>query len=143
MALFDWLRSHETLAAWLFGLSLDRFVASLVVIPLLIARMRPDYFVGPDAGHSRFRERHWLIAGAVLVLKNLLGIVLLLAGIAMLVLPGQGLITMFMGLSLLSFPGKRQLELRIMRQQHVRAAVGWIRGKAGRPPLQMPEGPSR
>ncbi len=139
MAWFDWFRSQEHLIAWLFGLSMILFVASLVLIPLLIARMRADYFVGAAAGQSRFRQRHWLLGGTMLVLKNLLGVVLLLAGIAMLVLPGQGLITMFMGLSLLNFPGKRQLELRIIRQRHVRSAFDWIRSKAGRPPLQMPE----
>lgn len=138
MAILDWLRSNETLIGWLVFSSVVMFTASLLIIPILIAKMRPDYFTGPNAGHTLYSEQHWLIAGIGLVIKNLVGGMLLLAGIAMLVLPGQGLITMFMGITLLNFPGKRNLELRIMRQKHVRAGVDWIRRRAGSPPLQMP-----
>lgn len=138
MAIFDWLRSNDTLLGWLVISSVVMFVASLLIMPVLIAKMRPDYFTGPHAGHSVFSKRHWLIASIGLVMKNLLGAILLLAGIAMLVLPGQGLITIFMGITLLNFPGKQNLELRIMRQRHLRAGIDWIRRRAGSPPLQMP-----
>ena len=70
--------------------------------------------------------------------KNVLGVVLLLAGILMMVLPGQGIITILVALSLLDFPGRRQLETRLVRQPKVRQAINWIRARAGRPPIQPP-----
>ena len=81
---------------------------------------------------------HPTIRLGVLVLKNLLGVILVLVGIAMLVLPGQGIITIIVGISLLNFPGKRKLELRIFRQRRVMRAVSWIRAKANRQPLIIP-----
>ena len=72
-------------------------------------------------------------------MKNVLGLILLAAGLAMMVLPGQGIITILIALTLLNFPGRRKLELRIIRQRHVRNAVDWIRRRAGSPPLVIPE----
>jgi hypothetical protein len=79
-----------------------------------------------------------VIRTGFLALKNLIGLILVLAGIAMFVLPGQGIITVIVGISLLNFPGKRKLELRIFRQRRVLRAVSWIRKRANRPPLIMP-----
>ena len=61
----------------------------------------------------------------LLAVKNLLGLVLLAAGLAMMVLPGQGIITILIALTLLNFPGRRRLELYLIRQRHVRGAVDW------------------
>ena len=62
----------------------------------------------------------------------------MLAGIAMLALPGQGILTILVGITLLNFPGKRRLELRIVRQRRVLRAINWMRAKAKRPPLVLP-----
>ena len=35
---------------WSFGLSLAFFVGSLIAMPILLARLRADYFARPDAG---------------------------------------------------------------------------------------------
>ena len=88
---------------WLFGISLLLFVATLGAIPVVIARMRADYFVRPDAPDDggRYPVARW----ALLALKNLLGLILLPAGLAMLILPGQGIITVLVALTLLNFPG--------------------------------------
>jgi hypothetical protein len=73
------------------------------------------------------------------VVKNLVGIVFLLAGLAMLVLPGQGALTIVVGLTLLDLPGKRGMALKIVRQRHVLVAINWIRSRARRPPLILPD----
>jgi hypothetical protein len=74
----------------------------------------------------------------VLVVKNVLGLVFVLAGVAMLVLPGQGILTILIGLSLMNFPGKRTLERRFVQQPMVLQAINWMRRKAGQPPLTVP-----
>lgn len=68
-------------------------------------------------------------------LKILFGICLLLAGIAMLVLPGQGLITIVVGLSLLPFPGKDALEQKLLSLKSVQSSLNWIRKKANKAPF--------
>lgn len=134
----EWIQSHDTLLAWTFALSLLFFVGSLIVIPVLIARIRTDYFVAPAGRTDNWRARYPLAHLIVRAARNVLGVVLLLAGIVMMVLPGQGIITILVALSLLDFPGKRQLETRLVRQPKVSQAINWIRKRAGRPPIQPP-----
>jgi hypothetical protein len=136
--MLNWIRFNPAQAGWWFGLSLALFVGSLVAMPVIIARMRPDYFVSAKPTKESWTGRHPAIRICFLVLKNLIGVILVLAGIAMLVLPGQGIITIIVGISLLNFPGKRKLELRVFRQRRVMRAVSWIRAKANREPLIIP-----
>ena len=124
---------------WTFGLSLAVFIGSLVTMPMLLARLRADYFTRPDPTSGGWLRRHPVARIVLLAVKNLLGLVLLAAGLAMMVLPGQGIITILIALTLLNFPGRRRLELRLIRQRHVRSAVDWIRRRAGSPPLIIPE----
>jgi len=137
--MMDWIRAHPAILGWSFGLSILLFVGSLVVMPILIARMSSTYFVSRELPEESWRRRHSIIRFTVLILKNVVGAILLLAGLVMLILPGQGVITILVGTSLLNFPGKRRLELLIVRQPTVLRAIQWIRAKAGRPPLILPE----
>ena len=118
-------------------------VVSLVTMPVLLARMPANYFISASRDEHMWLGRHPAARMTARLLKNALGVVLLLAGLAMLVLPGQGVITMLVALSLLEFPGKRRLELWLVRQPLVQSAVNWIREKAGRPPLDIPGSSSR
>jgi hypothetical protein len=141
----DWIAANETLIHWLLGLSALTFVGGLVLMPILVARMRADYFVTREPSAETFAGRHPLLRWTILILKNVVGGVLVLAGIAMSLplFPGQGLITILIGFSLLNFRGKRRLELAIVRQPPVLRAIQWMRARANRPPLEMPDGPER
>ncbi|MGI9303339.1 MAG: PGPGW domain-containing protein [Gammaproteobacteria bacterium] len=136
-AFFDWISANETAAWWFGAISMLTFVGTLVAIPLLVARIPSDYFVRrkqhlkPDDGHPALR----LIG---LTVKNVAGAIFVLAGVAMLVLPGQGIITILIGLMLMNFPGKIALELWIIKQAPVLKAINWMRGKAGKPALEIP-----
>ena len=70
-----------------------------------------------------------------LVLKNIIGVIFILAGLAMLVLPGQGVLTILLGIMLMNFPGKSALELHIVQQPTVLRAINWMRQRAHRPAL--------
>jgi hypothetical protein len=109
-----------------------------VVIFVLIARMSPDYFVSRRPVAGSWRIRHPAVRFLFRALKNLLGAVFILAGLAMLVLPGQGALTVLVGLTLLDLPGKRRMALRIVRQRHVLRAINWVRSRARRDPLILP-----
>jgi len=110
------------------------FVGSLIVIPILLVRLPVDYF-------DERQPRVWLqgypsvIRVTTFVLKNLVGAVFVLAGIAMLVLPGQGILTILIGLSIVDFPGKHRLERSLLGRPTVLHAINTIRAKFGKPPL--------
>ena len=131
----DWLLPPDVL--WpLFVLSIVSFVGSLIAIPLILIRLNPNYF---DARHPQhwFQDHHPVLRAIALGLKNLIGIVFILAGLAMLVLPGQGLLTLLIGISLTDFPGKRTLERKIVSQPKVLHAINALRQRFGRPPLSL------
>lgn len=136
---FRWVGEHPDALAWAFGVSLMLFVGSFILIPVLIARMRRDYFVAPDPDEDTWLGQHRVARATARVVKNVLGGALLVAGIAMMVLPGQGVITVLVALSLLEFPGKRALELRLIRQPQVNRVINWIRARSGRLPLLIPD----
>jgi hypothetical protein len=110
--------------------SLFAFLATAVLVPLALARMPADYLVRPAAVRH---DQPFLVA-----LKNLAGVVLVLLGIAMLVLPGQGILTLLLGLSLVDFPGRRRVERVVMTRPAILKAINALRRRAGRPPLEIP-----
>lgn len=135
----DWWNTNQTLLWWVLSTSAVMFVGGLILMPILLVRMGSDHFLRRRPPGESWRGRHPVFRLLFLAAKNTVGLILLLAGLAMLVLPGQGLITILVGISLLNFPGKRRLELRIVRQPAVLRAINWIRAKAGRPALELPE----
>ncbi len=134
-----WAREYQAWLAWSAALSLIFAIASLLLVPYVVVRIPEDYFVGERRHQSRFHRLHPVLYLLVLTLKNLLGLMLLLAGILMLVLPGQGLLTMVIGLMLLDFPGKYRLERWFLSRPGVLAGVNWIRRRAGCPELVVPD----
>lgn len=134
--LIDWFQANDTVLWWLGGFSVVTFVGTLVAVPIMVIRIPFDYFSQPER-QTTLLFRYGLILGmSLLVLKNLLGAVLLLAGIAMLVLPGQGLLTIFVSLTLLNFPGKYRLERWVISQGMVFRSINWIRQRRGYRPLE-------
>jgi len=134
-----WLQTHELLLGWLSVVSAIMFVGSLIAIPWLVMRIPADYFLRQRHYADRWRPRHPLLRVIVLTLKNLAGVALVAAGVAMLVLPGQGILTILVGLLFLDFPGKFALERRMAEQPPVLRAMNWMRSRAGRPPLRLTE----
>ncbi|MBI4953193.1 MAG: hypothetical protein HY908_14265 [Myxococcales bacterium] len=110
-------------------------VSSAVVVAVLVL-VAPDHFVRPPIGLGG-HIRSWPARVAYVVGKNLLGCVLVSAGVLMSLpgVPGQGILTILVGVVLLDIPGTRRLELRVLRQPRVRRAVDALRARFGRPPL--------
>jgi hypothetical protein len=73
----------------------------------------------------------------LLIGRNLLGYVFIVAGILMLVTPGQGMLTILIGLTLVNFPRKYRLERWIVSRRPVLRSVNWLRRRAGCPPLSL------
>jgi len=114
--------------------SVIAFVGTLIAIPAILIRLPPDYF--KNHHHKPwFANHHPVIRILGLVIKNIAGIIFLLAGIAMLVLPGQGLLTMLLGFLFIDFPGKHRLEQKLIQHPQVLKAINALREKANKPPF--------
>lgn len=140
----EWLqRAWTALAGFLLApgtlvgltvLSIVTCVVSLWCASWALRRLPVDYLLIDPGQMPR--------SGLLQLLRNAVGLILLLLGVAMLVLPGQGLLTMLAALSLMDFRGKRRLECRLMLQPRVFAAINRFRLRSGQPRLLSP-GPSR
>jgi hypothetical protein len=123
------LHHLEPLLQVLASLSLFTFCISLLVIPLLVARLPKDFFTPGRSSQSRIHSATYLPQILVLAARNILGLILLAAGIAMLFLPGQGVVTIVIGLTVMSFPYKQRLLCTLTRPQTVRKSLDWVRRK--------------
>lgn len=133
--MLQWIQSHESLLWWLAGASVVMLVGSVLLLPVLVVRMPADYF-HHRRRHGWLARRHPAVRIGLLIVKNIVGAVLLLAGAAMLVLPGQGILCMLIGLTLMDYPGKFRLERWIIGRKAVRNTINWMRRRAGRAPLR-------
>ncbi len=131
------MRSHQGIVWTFVGASVVIFVASVLVMPALVARIQADYFAHDVRPPSRWAGQHPLIRLALLIGKNVLGCVFVLAGLAMLVLPGQGLLTLLVGFLLLDFPGKYKFEKWLVRRRYISRPINWLRRRAGRERLRV------
>jgi hypothetical protein len=137
--ILEWVHIHETAFLWIGTLSIATFVGTLIIIPILIVRIPADYFKRKKQKTDHSHRQYLFIRILVLALKNLLGLIFIIAGLAMLLLPGQGFITILIGIMMLNFPGKFALQLRIVQRPTVLRAINWVRTKADRPALEVPK----
>ncbi len=137
--MWEWAQENQTLLWWLGIGSAITFVGSLLAVPWLAAKIPADYFNRHRRPPSKLAVQHPALRLTLAILRNLLGVLILLAGIAMLFLPGQGLLTILFGLMLINFPGKYRLEQWAIRQPAIFKAINWMRAKARREPLERPD----
>lgn len=120
------------------GISIAMFLASVILVPVFIRILPEDYFMK----RKIWTKPSWVpmpLHVLYLVAKNVVGVVLIVLGLAMLVLPGQGLLTIIVGVILTDIPGERQAFLFICRRTPVLKAMNWLREKKGKRPFMIPE----
>jgi hypothetical protein len=104
-------------------------IALVALCPFVLLRLPADHFVQP--------RRH--CSTAARVGRFLLGLVLVLLGIAMLVLPGQGVVAIAVGASLLGLPVERAIGRFMLHRPGVASMLNKLRVRAGRPPFTFAE----
>ena len=67
------------------------------------------------------------------ILRNLLGLLLVLGGVLMLFLPGQGILTIVIGLLMIDTPKKRAFQAWVLAWKPVNRGINWMRRKAHQP----------
>lgn len=138
LLILEWFKAHSTLL-WVFSaISIIVFFATLAIIPYFIVRIPEDYLIRRRRRAEKPFAQKPKMRLFYLILKNLLGIIFVLAGLIMFVIPGQGVITMLIGIMLMNFPGKRTLATTIVRQPTIFKSINWTRAKALCPPLILP-----
>jgi hypothetical protein len=133
--MMQWIQSQDAAFWWLLGSSVAFFVLTLVGAPVFAVQIPPDYFAKGKRPQPSWKKLPPVLRPIIKVGKNLLGALLVIAGVAMLVLPGQGVFAILAGIMLLDFPGKRRLVQRIVSQPAVLTSINRLRKRYGRPPL--------
>ena len=114
------------------------FFASIGLVWLIIVRLPVDYLVSEHSILKRKFADKRVLRGILVVIKNVLGLLLVGAGLVMLITPGQGILSLLIGLSMLDIPGKQTLVNRILGNRRVIRTINRIRAQASRQPLELP-----
>lgn len=135
--MIDWLQSQDATFWWLTASSIVFLIVSLIAAPVIAVRIPADYF----AKGKRHKQLGAGMSPGVRLLikigKNVVGAILIVAGVVMLILPGQGVFAILLGLMLVDFPGKRRLVRWIVSRPSVLRSINKLRRRHHRPPLVM------
>lgn len=126
--MLDWLRENPKILVAAGG-SVVMLLVSVVLVGVVLVRIPDDYFEHEKPGKERSRGMR--------LVTNIGGWVLILAGLAMLALPGQGFLVILMGVMLVDFPGKFRVQRWIMSRKAVLGTANKLRKRFGKPPLKV------
>ena len=137
--MWEWLSEFWVSLTWsrIFfgaGLFVVSAVVSVVMVGIVMLRIPPNYF-SSHYQQDFLPNSSWITRWGAVVAKNVIGLLLVIAGIIMLVGPGQGILTILIGLILMDIPGKRPLEARLIKRPPILAAVNNFRARYNKPPL--------
>lgn len=130
----EWLEQYGALLGWIGFLSLVTGIASAVLVPWWIVRLPADYLNRAHHEYTPLKGRGPLKALLALG-KNLLGLLLIAAGVVMLFLPGQGLLAIFIGILVIECPGKHRMVRWVGTRPAIWHSANWLRKRAGKPPF--------
>jgi hypothetical protein len=120
------------------GLFLGSLALSFAAIAIVMVKIPANYF---SSHYKRdfLPGSSFVVRWGAVIAKNILGVFLILLGIALSLpgVPGQGILTILLGLIMLDIPGKRPLEARITKRPAVLAAINKLRAKYNKPPLEL------
>ena len=135
-ALIVWFSNHPGILITLGVSSVFIFILSIAGISWFVAKIPDDYFLSTKRQRTKWGQEKPILRLLFLLVKNIVGIFLIFAGLLMIILPGQGFLTIVTGLLLINYPGKFKLEQKIVAMPSIFKALNWIRKKANKNPLQ-------
>lgn len=141
--MIEWLTNFWETLTWsriLWG-SLITVVSVAITYGLIIfglVKIPADYFSSAyyekRAAESR---QHFFLRWSAAIVKNIVGFLLIVAGVIMIFTPGPGVPTILLGLIVMDFPGKRPLEAKLIAQPAVLATINHLRSRYNKPPLVL------
>ncbi len=114
---------------WVLAVSVLMFVGSIVLMWVIIVRLPVDYL--NRQYRTDFARQHPLARVITVIVKNSLGLMLVIMGLVMLLTPGQGVLSIFLGITLMDFPGKRTLIRRMLGGRRMFRMINQIRAEHG------------
>lgn len=139
--IWDWLlRFWESLTwgriAWGLLFTVVTIIASYGLIVIGMIKIPADYFSSTYVKEIK-DDKHFTLRWSAFIIKNVVGFLLIIAGIIMIFTPGPGVPTILLGLVLMDIPGKRPLEAKLIQRPLVLSAVNELRARYNKPPLLM------
>ncbi|MFL3655072.1 MAG: PGPGW domain-containing protein [Halioglobus sp.] len=134
----EFLSNWQQPLLWASGLSLLALIATVFGVPWVVTRLPKDYFARTERVVWRTSFDAPVLSLIISMLKNVLGLVLVILGLIMLVTPGQGIVTLLIGLLLMNFPGKYHLERWLIMRPGVLRGLNWLRRRQGQLPFDQP-----
>ncbi len=137
--IISWSSMNSDVLFLLGSLSIFILIISIFMMVLIISFLPEDYFKSENRNliSSVQNSRYPLLKLLALITKNFFGVLLLLSGVLMLVLPGQGILTIITGLVFIDYPGKYKFERKLLRQKGVINSINWIRSRLSKPSLKV------
>lgn len=135
--LWGWLAEHAALTTVMLVVSVLVLVGSLWICHYVLITIPPNYFQRKHAPFEQWRTSRPILWWTLVITKNLVGALLILAGLIMFFTPGQGILTLLLGISLVDVPGKRKLERKIIQRPAVLGLINRLRARANQPPLEF------
>ena len=134
MEAFSHFLQNNQIFVYISGFSTILFLLSLLGLSWLISMIPYNYFVD-EKRVSFIKMKNPLMWLLIMILKNAIGLALILCGILMLILPGQGVLTIITGLIFLDYPGKFRFERLLVKNKLILNSMNWIRRKLDKPDL--------
>ena len=76
----DWLSENQQLIEQIGSLSLVVLVVTIIALPLVVKQLPVDYFISEKREPARSLRKHPVVWAVLSLLKNMIGLVLILAG---------------------------------------------------------------
>ncbi len=139
--IWEWiLRYWEALTwskiAWGLLITVVSVIASYGLIVVGVVKIPANYFSSSYVKEIN-TDKHFSVRWAASIIKNIIGLFLVIAGIVMIITPGPGVPTILLGLIMMDIPGKRPLEAKIIQRPAVLSAINSLRARYNKSPLIM------
>jgi hypothetical protein len=137
----EWLSQFWDSLTWskiLWGtlITVISVIISYAGIVFGMVKIPADYFSSSYVKNHR-NDKHFFVRWGALIIKNIIGLILVIAGIIMIFTPGPGVPTILLGLIMMDIPGKRPLEANLIKRPAVLSAINHLRARYQKPPLIM------
>lgn len=120
--------AHRMQIAIIGGSALVVIIITAIAAAVVAVRLPPDFLK---------KDQEKAGSGAWRIARNILGWVLIIAGLIMLALPGPGVAVIILGVALADFPGKQRLLRWLLSRGRILQTINALRRKFGRAPLEM------
>lgn len=139
--MWEWIAGYWAALTWTkilvgAGFFVGSIVVSALIVGVVVVKIPANYF-SSHYQQDFLPNTPWIVRWGAVIAKNVIGVILVAAGIVMLIGPGQGVLTILIGLIMMDIPGKRPIEAKIINRPTILAAVNDLRARYNKPPLEM------